>query len=102
MPADFDRAVAYIREHGDEFDQARLDELLGEGALPSDEQERRFFAGVFGLEVSACASSSACEFASSVFACCCCSVEQANAAAGIAIATATAKASLRIIVCSLS
>jgi len=45
MPADFDRAVAYIREHGDEFDQARLDNLLeGHGAL-SDEQERRFFAG---------------------------------------------------------
>lgn len=45
MTADFDRAVAYIREHGDEFDQVRLDNLLeGYGALP-DELEQRFFAG---------------------------------------------------------
>jgi hypothetical protein len=45
MPTDFDRAVAYVREHGDEFDRFRLDELLdGQGSLSND-QERRFFAG---------------------------------------------------------
>jgi squalene cyclase len=45
MPIDFDRAVAYAREHGDEFDQARLDELLdGQGSLSHD-QAQRFFSG---------------------------------------------------------
>ena len=45
MPADFDRGAAFVREHGDEFDQARLDYLLGEGGLRSTEQGRRFLAG---------------------------------------------------------
>lgn len=45
MPVDFDRAVAYIREHGDEFDNIRLDWLLEGGGVVWGEQERRFFAG---------------------------------------------------------
>jgi hypothetical protein len=45
MPVDFDRAVAYVRAHGDEFDRARLDLLLENGPLLSPEQERRFLAG---------------------------------------------------------
>jgi hypothetical protein len=45
MPVDVDRAVAFIREHGTEFDRARLDALLDTGSLLSPEQERRFFAG---------------------------------------------------------
>lgn len=45
MPVDFARAVAFVREHGDEFDRIRLDLLLGEGSLASHEQERRFLAG---------------------------------------------------------
>lgn len=45
MPVDFDRAVAFVRERGDELDNIRLDELVGAGATLSHEQERRFFAG---------------------------------------------------------
>lgn len=45
MPIDFDRAVAFIRAHGGEFDNARLDTLLGEGSLLSREQEQRFLDG---------------------------------------------------------
>lgn len=45
MRIDFDRAVAYIREHGNEFDNIRLDELIGDGASTSPEQEQRFFSG---------------------------------------------------------
>lgn len=48
VPVDFDRAVAFVHEHGNEFDKARLDLLLGEGSLLSDEQEQRFFAGQRG------------------------------------------------------
>lgn len=44
MPIDFARAVAFVRERGNEFDNARLDDLLGEGAVLSAEQEQRFFA----------------------------------------------------------
>jgi hypothetical protein len=45
MPVDFDRAVAYIREHGDVFDKCPIDELLaGQGSL-SPEQERQFLVG---------------------------------------------------------
>ena len=45
MPVDFDRAVAFVRGQGDEFDRASLDALLGEGPLISREQEQRFLAG---------------------------------------------------------
>src|SRR5262245_31688060 len=45
MPVDFERAVAFVREQGDEFDHARLDLLLGEGTLMAPEQEQRFLAG---------------------------------------------------------
>lgn len=45
MPFDFDRAVAFVHEHGDEFDRVRLDLLVDNGRLPSPEQEQRFFAG---------------------------------------------------------
>src|SRR5579863_5101634 len=46
MPAiDFDRAVAWVRAHGNEFDQARLDTLLEDGCLPSDNPRQRFLAG---------------------------------------------------------
>ncbi len=45
MPFDFDRAVAFVREHGDEFDQARLDLLVDNGPLLSPEQEGRLLAG---------------------------------------------------------
>ncbi len=45
MPVDFDRAVAFVREHGDELDNIRLDELIGDGAVLSHEQELRFLAG---------------------------------------------------------
>lgn len=45
MPVDFDRAVAFVHEHGDEFDRARLALHFGEGSLLSDEQEQRFLAG---------------------------------------------------------
>jgi len=45
MAVDFDRAVAFVREHGDEFDRARLDLLLGDGTLMSHEQEQRFLIG---------------------------------------------------------
>jgi hypothetical protein len=45
MPVDFDRAMDFVRAHGSEFDSARLDWLMGEGALLSHEQERRFLAG---------------------------------------------------------
>lgn len=44
MSASFDRAVAYVRAHGDEFDQGRLDLLLGGPSLSND-QQRRFLAG---------------------------------------------------------
>lgn len=42
---DVERAEAYIRQHGDEFDQERLNTLLGEGPVLSREQNRRFLAG---------------------------------------------------------
>lgn len=45
MPVDFARAVAFIREHGDELDNNRLDWLSGEGTALSGEQERHFYAG---------------------------------------------------------
>lgn len=48
MPVDFDRAVAFVHAHGSEFDQLRLDVLLGDGALLSHEQEQRFLAGQRG------------------------------------------------------
>lgn len=44
MSASFDRAVAYVRAHGDEFDQGRLDLLLGGPSLSND-QQWRFLAG---------------------------------------------------------
>jgi hypothetical protein len=44
MPIDFDRAVAFVRAHGGEFDRARLDALLEEGSLLSREQEARFLS----------------------------------------------------------
>ncbi len=43
--ADEDRAVAFIRQHGGEFDLARLDRFLEEGSLLTGAQEQRFFAG---------------------------------------------------------
>jgi hypothetical protein len=45
MPAEFDRAVTFVREHGDEFDRARLDALLEKGSLISRDQKQRFLAG---------------------------------------------------------
>jgi hypothetical protein len=45
MSVDFDRAVAFVRAHGGEFDQVRLDQLLGDDVLLSGEQETRFLAG---------------------------------------------------------
>jgi Prenyltransferase and squalene oxidase repeat len=45
MPVDVDRAVAFVRAHGDEFDRARLDALLEEGSLLWREQKQRFLAG---------------------------------------------------------
>lgn len=45
MPVDIDRAVVYIRLHGNVFEGNSLDWLLGEGLLLSAEQEQQFFAG---------------------------------------------------------
>jgi hypothetical protein len=45
MPVDFDYAVAYVREHGNEFDNARLNKPLKVGELLSHEQELRFLVG---------------------------------------------------------
>jgi hypothetical protein len=45
MPVDVDLAVAFIRAHGTEFDRARVDLLLENGALLSSEQRQRFYAG---------------------------------------------------------
>jgi hypothetical protein len=45
MAVDVDRAVAFVRIHGDEFDRARLDAVLEEGSLLSREQKQRFLAG---------------------------------------------------------
>jgi hypothetical protein len=45
MPVEFERAVAYIREHSDEFARAQLELLLGEGSLLSHQQQQRFLAG---------------------------------------------------------
>jgi hypothetical protein len=45
MPFDFDRAVAFVREHGDEIDRVRLDLLVDNGPNLSPEQEQRFLAG---------------------------------------------------------
>ena len=45
MSVDVDRAVAFVRTHGDEFDRARLDAVLEEGSLLSREQKQRLLAG---------------------------------------------------------
>jgi hypothetical protein len=45
MPIDFDRALAFIRAHGSEFDIVRLELLMDNGPLLTPEQERRFLAG---------------------------------------------------------
>lgn len=45
MPVDIDRAVTYIRLHGNVFEGNSLDWLLGEGLALSAEQEQQFFAG---------------------------------------------------------
>jgi hypothetical protein len=45
MPFDFDRVVTYVREHGDEFDRARLELLVDNGPLLSPEQEQHLLAG---------------------------------------------------------
>jgi hypothetical protein len=45
VPADYDRAVAFVREHGDELDWLRVDALEDDGPVMSREQEQRFFAG---------------------------------------------------------
>lgn len=45
MPIDFDRAVTFVRERGDEFDNVRLDWMLEGGGVLSHEQEQRFVAG---------------------------------------------------------
>ncbi len=42
---DVERAETYIRKHGDEFDQARLNALSGDGPVLSREQCQRFLAG---------------------------------------------------------
>lgn len=44
MAANFERAEAFVRAQGDEFDHARLDLLIG-GPLPTNELEWRFLAG---------------------------------------------------------
>lgn len=41
----YNRAAAFLREHGDELVNNRLDWLSGEGSVLSGEQERRFYAG---------------------------------------------------------
>lgn len=45
VPVDFDRAVTFVHEQGDEFARARMDLLLKDGPLLSEEQEQRFLAG---------------------------------------------------------
>lgn len=45
MPVNLVDAVAYVREHGSEFENARLNVLLGEDELPSRELQERFLAG---------------------------------------------------------
>lgn len=45
MPYDVHRAAAFVTEHGNEFDRARLELLLENGPLLSPEQRERFFAG---------------------------------------------------------
>lgn len=45
MSVDLDHAVAFIRAHGNEFDEARLNTLLREGSPMSHEQEQRFLDG---------------------------------------------------------
>lgn len=47
MPVDLERSMAFVRQHGNEFDIARLDWLDGLAEEPclSCEQEARFFSG---------------------------------------------------------
>lgn len=45
MVVNLDSAVVYVHQHGNEFDQARLSVLLGEGEIPSRQLQERFLAG---------------------------------------------------------